>query len=349
MEWAIGVLAANDHLVVDIARGDGQREQVPVSELYRRGVPALATGPARRVTLPFAQWRRALPEEVEAPFRLAGLDAPLQAHQVYGFKGGRRRFLVPALVLMRAIFRPSRHLLPSMFLPQALDQVSHLDLTRSPPVVVSEMSWATSSARERFSDWAALLEWLHLYPCARKMAASVHEHAMRGELGLTLPSGFITVSVRGIDVAHTTIATHMCIAEIAPATATDTPGVIATASYTLHGQARRHIRPPVATVSKYRVPVRQDGTVELSDSEWEEVEALLRAARSVWRPPRLCQRRLMNNILRKLGFGCPWRELTGPKDNWHNAAYAFRVWSQSGVMRQVIEVLRKHRDKSCSS
>jgi len=343
-QWAIGVSVAGRRLVIDVEDSSNRREQIPLTELYRRGVPDVLDVNKRRLTTQFEQWHRVPPEEYAAQFKAAGLPALPRTHHVFSVQvGGRRCLLVPSLVLMRAIFRPSKHILPRMFMPHALDQMSHLDVTHTPPVVATNMTWATPSARRKFKDWSVLLMWLHIHTCARRMAASIHECAMKGELGLVLPTGRMSFTASGPDVGPLTVATKMQIMSIAPSTPPDVPGVDYSGEYALHGHASRPSRPAVVSASRFQVPVRPDGSTDVSDAEWAEIDEILRAHRRLNRQGRYCQRQLMNDVLRILATECPWRDSKPSSGGWWTVTYSFRAWSQNGAMAKIIDVLHRHR------
>lgn len=78
---------------------------------------------------------------------------------------------------------------------------------------------------------------------------------------------------------------------------------------------------------------------ELTDEQWQVIEALLPAS-GVKGRPRVDDRRVINGMLFKAKTGVAWRDLPGRYGPWKTVYNRFWRWSRSGVLSMLVAKVR---------
>lgn len=330
MDWATGIGIDGGKLAATFSDKDGRTTFRDLSSLVSDGVPTIAKLQTKKALVTdFSSWKTVHPSSYAAVFDLDADVMRLSEHTIYEFQVRETKVQVPALVVMRALFYPARHLLKTMFRPQALDTVGFFD---------EETVYIDSSLKKGGYSWASdavrsTLRWMYSFPTAFRMAHSVHEHAMRGRIGLALPHASVRVSVGGKKVGDTYYATEMSFTKIFALEQTfeHLPKMPLLVFETIGSQAKP---------ADLSVPIGRHG-LELSDDEWNEVKPVLL---SKTRPhQRARQRDLFDAVLKKLYTGTPWRKMTYKVGNYVDASQAYRVWKEGGTFGPALDVLRELR------
>lgn len=321
----------------------GDLEYFSLKDLYRRGIPTLDKPVRRRIDTNFSNWKQIDAGEYLEAFGFTQTNKNEINHQVFEITVDHRRFVMPALTLMRALFRPTKHLLPTMFMPQALDQVCRLNSTSECLSVEVDAKWATAGVVTRNSDWNALLGWMLSHPTAYAMAGSIHHHAICGRIALTLPSADTRIVLRGMEIGRTMFVTDASVITITPA---DKPIFEISGQekvVVLHDRAHQKGGSFAEHSGQYSVPFREDGTFELSDDEWMKIEPLIINSRQKHVRFKLPQRDILDGVLTKLATGTPWQKVSYRSGNWQNANSAFHSLALRGTLNLILEVLRECR------
>ncbi len=342
MVWATGITAKSGRFVGEVVAESQQLELVELERLGLRGVPVVSCTTKRsKIVTNFSDWR-----QVPATQYLQALNASFanvceSHHTVWEFEAGRWHYQVPALVLMRALFGPARFVLPLMFKPHGIERVCHLDHTASPVSVVIEAGWATEGSRHNPATLREKFTWFTAFPSARAMAASVHENALQGNVGLELPIGQANVKVTGIAKGTTFYVTEMSVlsvttSELSTHSAHPKPSIIQFRDVFTHSSGTKEIK------TDAQIPVRSDGSVELTDDEWDEIRPiLLKGFRQA--SAKLDQRAILDGVLTKLAKGSPWNNSIYRLGSATNALYAYRAWTKRGTFQVTVERLRELR------
>lgn len=343
MELAIGIGFAGNRLMAGVLDTKGELEAAPLTDLYRRGLPNVENPIRRRVDTDFTDWRQVEASEYLAAFGFQLSDRTPQNHQFFETETGNRRYVIPVLALMRALFRPTKHLLPTMFMPQALDQVCRLNSSSGSFSLVIDAKWATEGVAPRHSDWGALLGWMLSHPTANAMAGSVHHQAIRGRLAMTLPNAHARLVLRGLDVGQTVFVTDASVTSISPY---DEP-LFALPSLkkiiVLHNRALQQGGTVAELSGKYNVPLNEDGSSDLSDYEWSKIEQLISNGQKKYRPFQLSQRDILDGVLNKLATRTPWKKVNYKVGNWQNASAAFQNLAMRGTLELILKFLSNAR------
>lgn len=343
MELAIGIGFEDTRLMAGILNKNGELQATPLNELYRRGLPNVENPIRRRIDTDFTTWRQVKAEEYLAAFGFQVPDETHQNHQFFETETGNRRYVIPVLALMRALFRPARHLLPTMFMPQALDQVCRLNSSSGNLSLVIDAKWATEGAAPRHSDWSSLLGWMLSHPTANAMAGSVHHQAIKGRLAMTLPNAHARLVLRGLEVGRNVFVTDASVTTISPADEPlfRLPGM--KEFIVLHDRVLQQGGAVAELSGKYNVPLNEDGSSDLSDYEWSKIEQLISNGQKKYRPFQLSQRDILDGILNKLATRTPWKKVNYKVGNWQNASAAFQSWASRGTLEAIFEVLNNAR------
>lgn len=338
MDWAVGLAANSGRLVAEIVGAD---DTVDLAVLQTRGVPADRSARRGCCHLDFTSWQRVDAEAYLAAFGIDSASHGTSGHQMFSAEFQGQKLMVPALVWIRALFRPSEYLLPLAFGPHFLDRVSYVIRDGSIVRVVPEAFLETLTRTKRLSRTEQAILWMHAHPSARSMTASVHRYAMEGVIGLDLPVGHAELAVRGKRVGKTLFVTDMSILVI---TAGDTPTESvagANGRYVLKGsRVENDVKTTFKVVDFSDVPLHSDGRSDVTDAEWETVAPYLK---SNMKAPSLDQRAILDGLLFKLSSGQSWKTVPYRAGSHKNAVQAFRNWAARGALQKVLEALRNLR------
>jgi transposase len=339
MEWAQGIEACGRSFAARIVNTNAARV-VLIRALVSDGLPTDRTS---RIVVEqqLSGWREIAPDEycdVLCGGHTAGI-AP--GHAVYETASGNVRVLVPALAIMRMLFRPTEYLLPAMFSPQALDRVRILDVTTTPPRV----EFFSKTWRDRvggYSDRSTPISWMSAFPSAIRFAASVHINACAGRIAVSLPNATARLALQGRLQANTLFVTHGTLLEL---NAAESPlGWIKDHPLQIYKRATSIGKGPHRVLKDTEIALRPDGTVDLTDEEWDRIEPILLANRKILKPYSLDPRLLFDGILRKLALGSGWRATPYRVGSENNARFAYRSWRRACTFDAAVMELRRIRE-----
>jgi hypothetical protein len=335
MQWANGIAFKSGRFWAELSRSGGALELVRLKSLLFNGLPDERTEQLSFETN-FADWKSCDAAEYLGAWGKGYFSSTPTRHLVYALSVPRAnlKILVPALAIIRAIFRPTV-MLPTLFTPQALDRACHLDLSCSPPRAVIDANWTASSLRKH-RDFSPILAWLKGFPSASRMTGSVHEHAREGVIGISLPDAISVMSVFGKRVDDALLVTKLWMRNV---TAIEPPFPFAP---DLPNRVfYRNPNPLQHVASDRSIILQEDGSVDVSDREWAVIEPILvsRDSRKRRHDPRL----LFDGVLRKFALGRSWNKTPYRTGRRENAVYAYQQWKSAGAYSAAIEALRDLR------
>lgn len=347
MEWLLDVVRGFGGTHARVLNVEGRMDCVPLSEIHRRGLPAAKPEVQLRSRVSLASLR---PTEPEPELRHLGF--PLSKnfpnrHQAFELLVDEYVAVLPALLLMRELFAPARHFLPVVFQAQALDALSWLAPIDRGYRMVIEAGWYRTTVSRNIRDCAPVLAWLRSCRSAEAMMASIHLNALGGAVALQPPQATADIKLAGIMVGSRLLITELRLMSV---TADEVPHlpledfapVIKFAGRGLNGEKLGGKAVPPDEVLPH-----PDGSYELSDSEWVRLQPIL--ATKAGRSSVLDQRRLLSDVVRKLGTGTPWRTMTYSCADWRNAAFAFHRLKKTGRLPEVLSLLRGARKDEIES
>lgn len=316
--------------IAHVLTNRGKRASVVPQLLRTRGAPVgmFKAGPIRT---DFLSWRLLTGDEANRYPRAFGIPADMSCHQVFEFKTGQCIYLVPAIVLIRALLKNNSCLMDAIFRPQSLE------MTVTPGFYDGDLTSCQLTMAHATPMNSDFLLWLYAYPSAKTMFHSVFQNSLKGTLGITLPEGQIEVRPR----FHATYqfdrfryVTELCIVSAktneCPLSFYSPPSNIIR-FHRGNGGSQTVLFDDV-------IPTTAEGRVTLSDPEWLEVGPIVSEGRFKYDP-----RRLLDGVLQKLSSGRPWRSCSYTEGTWSNASNLYQVLINKGKWPSIIEVLRRHR------
>jgi transposase len=83
---------------------------------------------------------------------------------------------------------------------------------------------------------------------------------------------------------------------------------------------------------------------DLTNAQWERLQALLPPQNPKRGRPAVEQRRLLNGLFWILRTGAPWRDLPEPYGPWRTAASRFSRGQKAGLFRRILAALQQQAD-----
>lgn len=343
MEWASKGICIGGRFAVEVVRENKEREIIEPGLLGCRGLPEPAITKRRVVTSDFNSWTVGDSTEYLGAF---SLNPDSQGHQVFEFHESNRRYLVPALAMMRGLFRPHRYVLSEMFRPQALETICHPVVNDSKFVVALTKKWPANSRQQTQRSILEPLAWMNFFSSARNMCGSIHEHMLNGTIGMYLPKGKIRVSMRCFEIGAVSHVTELTVVtldtdELPLPFAGEQPTHIIFHEGVKAAVGRAH-RQSTKDEALLRHP---DGSTDISDDEWPVLRGFLYDPRG-HAYQRHEPRMLLDGILGKLITGMPWQKANYKVGNWVNAQFLYEKLKRTGKWEQISTTLRELRYSS---
>lgn len=318
-----------------LARGsNGANTRLSIADLDHLGLPT--EGTVRSIHTDLGSWQRTDFREYAVAIERPVCDA---RHGAWTFTDGSRRYIIPALALLRALARPKKVLLPRLFHSQSLDDVCELDPTLPVPGVRLTRLIDKAPLR-RNQCLAGRLSWFFCFPSARQAWASVLDCARAGRLDLQLPRASIEARIKYVSRGSTAYVTWMNILSLEAMEAPFDFAIGHQQTIDFIAEVNRSLK-PIRPSPPLDIP-RRDGEVALSDYEWEAVRPLLN-------PPgkRSAARVTVDGVLSKLSSADSWMNARYPEGiSAHGAAVAYQRWRKDGRWEQILDTLRALRRES---
>lgn len=261
-------------------------------------------------------------------------------HGTYEFTSERRRVLVPASLMIAALFSPTRYSFPYMLWPLGigLEALCVPEFNNGTPRVL--FSPNVPAAAQSLNT--SLLSWAFSFPSARLAWSSIFEHATRGALNICLPKIRLVFNASFLEADDCILLTSVRSRRV---TALEAP----------YDFAKMHpLAFDVDSLRNSRFPpaLIEDATDEslisfssercIADTTWEALVPLLTSART---------RGINHNRLRlsveflwhKHKTGAPWSYFS--KSNSALVATArwyLKKWRDSGAWEQARAILAHH-------
>ncbi len=85
---------------------------------------------------------------------------------------------------------------------------------------------------------------------------------------------------------------------------------------------------------------------ELTDEQWESIQALLPKHTAKTGRKRRDPKQMLNGILWILRTGAPWRDLPERFGPWKTVYHYFHRWRDDGTFDRILQALQIHLDRS---
>lgn len=337
MSWVMSVASEYGHPKFWILTGDGRVDSVCVEALATEGVPRLNSTARVAYKGEISSWSTVSGDEYLQAFDIAIPVGQMSRHAVFRSQlADGTTLLVPALALIRGLFRPRQMLLSSAFTPSNVDRLAFVDYAKSPPEVVPDAE-AESTSTQFESDFRfEPLRWFHTSLSARTCAQSVYENAMAGSLSLRLPKGEFRIALHGVKHGDTVYVTKLSVTSVIVPPCDSISET--EQSFVFHGMASSSRKVSSAPKSVV-VPLRRDNQVALTDEEWKALEPLFDKGRGN-ASQRHCRRSLFDAILQKLATDLSWQSVQEASGFGKTIlTNTFRLWQLDGRLSRALAEL----------
>lgn len=326
--WAQGIERKSGRLAISFMDSQSSTKHGTLEELAKTGLPFQSK--AKRITTCFSTWAPVCSAEYTEAFKI---PCKSSSHMVWKFTVGNHDFVVPALAIMRALFRPHSIILPKLFRPQGLDGIC----APTKNGLAFAKSWKTDTNREKTTSLLDPIEWMWRYPSAKNMTNSLYQFALHGKLGMLLPLAKMRATVYGKEVGQKFYVTKIAIATMEPKEAPflcfnkEKHLFIFTDSYKSHQHERKHQK------EKYLLPKRKNGNWRVSDKEWAALESYLQNDKVTIKYDR---RTMLNGLLQKFCTGLSWRKCNYEIGTFVTASKQYLSWKRNGIWREIEKVIQ---------
>lgn len=332
MKWANGTSLVNNKLELELTNTTGEVYSTDIGEVLSLKIPSNESRyKSRAQTTDFDSWSTNMEfHEYCDAFAIPHHSELSSRHQLYEFRIDTTRYVVPALVLMQAIFKPNNRLLPLLFRPDQLGSISYIKTSTAGASTVLCSPWSNYN-RINAELVSERLDWVNFYPSAKKMLHSVFQNALKGWLKLELPKAKIKMMCFGVRKDETLYVSGISIKELVP---TEAPSVPVQQRYNEALENKKN---------SIDVSFLRPDNFRLSDYEWSEIEGnLLEKNKAITRHI-LNQKLIFEDILYRLITGTPWEKINYQTGNMLNATYAYGTWRKDGRLKAAIMKLRELR------
>jgi hypothetical protein len=335
--WLQSVERVHGRLQGRLVSVDGAIEWIDIQSVWQHKLPIPLRTRASAVTN-LHEWKVADTAEY---LSLAGLDAGMAGgHTTYAFNYEGLRFLVPSILVLKALFRPNATVFEYLYRPSALDlllaPVSDAD-TMTVRVLPRRMRQHVPLGATSFSR----LQWLYCFPSAREAWDSVYGNAVRGKIEVATPRICANVAMKGMLSSGTVLVSSLTFNSFEPA---ESP-------FTWAGEQPRQFdfstdvgAPlPFPTLKKEAIVQGPNGW-ELSDDEWSSIEHLFPTGSKLHSGARA--RSLVSAILTKLGSGSGWKTANASLGTTAGVSSFYQNCTKSGRWHAVERILIHLRQKA---
>lgn len=335
MDWAQGIEVVGGELVARVADAAGAQELVKLADLGTRGLPTAIDSPRPLERVDLSELHPIDCAEYLEVFGLQGTAGEQGGHAIYELQTKKCRWVIPALALIRGLFRPNNVLLDDVFRPQVLERVSYFDPVNGRVIVTAP--WA-KMVGIRASDPSALLAWLWRDAAAKRMAGSVHRSAMSGAIGVDATGVKVNLSVGGKRLGRTFYATRCTVTKAyLPSHSGDADGNEEVIDF--FGPVPQRCGWESNLNNALNVVLeRRGGGLEVTDAEWEALLPILRAD-TRGKQPRVDIRQVLNLLLQELVQGRRTPKAEVPPEVNRSLTHYGGKWRQQRTLQKALEVL----------
>lgn len=339
MKWVSGIAWTGQNYIVETVNKNRVTGTMPVEGLADLKYVTKATRRIR-VATNLTSLRSVNHREY-----LAALGFPSETKNgqtVYQFEIEGKIYQVPAVVFMKAFFRPLGGLVPHLFRPQSLENIIFADgaekLIRFFCKPHTQLAFNQHRSSTGIQD---ALSWLYCFPSARRLWDSVIDYARAGLLSFQLPKGFVNLVLQAFDYNGKWFITSIKIINLST---TEVPFEFASSHDRQFKFHHAHIRHTSEQLKEKQLTnlLCRNGQWSLSDEEWSTIEPIVRSQRST----KNNLREFLNYMLVKFGQLIAWRNLDVKGTTTSAVVSVYRKLKRDGRWDRMLEVLQELRKQS---
>ncbi len=335
--WLQSTERRNGILKAKVVKTDGSIDWLDLKNTWQLNVP-IEPKSKLSATTTFAQWKLGNADAYVNEFRGAAETSPT-SHQIYTFDHNGLLVVIPAILLMKALFKPSATVFEYLFRAAGLDMLvapqqdnGSTSVTLLHRKIRQHVPIAATSLRR--------LQWIYCFPSARAAFDSVYRYATQGKFGVRLPNANVEISVQGQLRQNVLIASRLSVTACSPL---EDP-------FDWAGHQPEKFRLDACKSWEQLNPVLSDPSIlpgaagwALSDSEWSGIEHFFPSGRR-----RVCGNRardFMDGILIKLGTGVGWAKVNSSLGTTCAVSSFYQNLRQSGRWDTVVAAVMDTRRK----
>lgn len=342
MEWLDGFEMHCETLVARLVTISGSRFENNLGTLAKAGIPDGDYEWRAPFTTDFADWTSAPTSDYLDAFPGLADAISTGTHQIFRFRHGWSEFLVPALVLFRALFPLIPDAFEYAFTPRMLELLCQpLENDGHWSVVLPDFK-GVYRGRDRPATRESLT-WCSLFPSANKAWSSVYKNCCQGVFSMSLPLAQARILPIGIRRGRTVHVTSLFISAVL---ALEPPYDFATGAATSF-LWNRSASPLGIRTNQYQEPAVHRRTASyalLTDAEWAHVRHTCDPAQSfTGRKPQDNRRAIADGLLKRHATGFPWKEIAQIPLTSSALVRHWYQWRKDGRFEALLKLIKDIR------
>ena len=336
MFWIDGIGRNADGFNLEIILPKAVREKLPLQFLRHPLKLKLTKKSRERITTDCVHWSRT---DARPFLQCLGIEASASndGQAVFRLVDGEKQYLIPASVFIAGVMRSIQHIQKFLFKPQGLESFCTPLLDNDNPKVATHLpTRSVFGLRTVPTGLLATYSWMHCFPSANAMWASVYHAACIGRLDIALPDARIIMTVQSVKSDNFHLVTELCITKLEALeqpfgfAANHNRHIVMHESAGLDWQTLKH--------PKNVLPARETEW-RLSDPEWLAISSLLFRRDSA----KFDLREIIDLILIKFGTGCSWRKLEFGNLNFSIVQNTYHTLQKNGKWQKIEKTLTESR------
>ncbi|BCZ81691.1 hypothetical protein PTKU64_53660 [Paraburkholderia terrae] len=338
--WLHGIERRNGVLTAKVVKGESDIEWTNIEAAWEVDIPMTSTSRISGTSC-FSRWKLVDAAQYLSETAIE-VDLAANRHQIFEVDHNGLCLVVPAILVLKALFKPNATVFEYLFRPSGLDMLlapKHTNGSTSVALLRRKLRQHVpigDTSLER-------LRWLYCFPSARAAFDSVYTSATSGVVGIKLPTAEIEISLKGCLRGRKFFASSLTIGGCAPLEA----------PFDWAGQQplRFLLREPA--IGEYLNSTLVDSEIiegpigwELSDDEWASVKHLFPTG------PR-CRsaeqtRAFVGAIIAKLGTGEGWASVNSKHGTTSAVSSLYRDYRLSGKWHMLVTTVIEMRKQKAT-
>lgn len=336
--WLQSIERRNGLMKARLIKDDGNLEWIDLEATWEVDIPVAGVSRISAKTC-FSHWQLVDASEYLSVMDI-DTDPAANRHQVFQVDYNGLCLVVPAILVIKALFRPSATVFEYLFRPSGIDMLLAPTHSNGSVSVVLIPQRLRQHVPVRDSSFERL-RWLYCFPSARAAFNSVYTHATSGAVGVTLPNAEVDIRLKGRMTGNKIFASSLHVKQCAPLEA----------SFDWAGRQPQDFRLIGRAVSEHLNTILTDSDLiegpvgwELSNEEWARIEHLFPSG------PRLRSgsqaRAFIGAIFRKLGTGVGWASVNSEFGTTSAVSSFYRNCLRSKKWDKVIMTIMEMREQT---
>lgn len=345
VEWLKNFDGNSNRLVANVVGPTGAIQMTEMGELCTRGAPSgFEKARQRAFATCFDDWSVTPATRYLEAF--AGLEDVQGQHVVYSFKHGWFEYLVPALVVARALFPLIADAFQYAFTPRNLEVLCFPVERRGHWSVIMPNFKGVYKARFRRSTVEALT-WASLYPSAHQAWRSIFDFASLGIVGVKLPRATVSLLAYGLRSGRTVHVTKLSVNALQPHEEPFAFASGAPSSFVMNSNAQPLTSHP-NTYFEQMDEGHEHVVHRLTDDEWQHLKGFTERKKAPrGRQPRDDVRDIADGLLIRVATGSPWQNIPVPIAGDALSRH-WAAWRADGRLANLCKVMVRLRPDTAS-